>query len=84
MDKNLNTTPSSQSEDQLTIPSSERKTVETLLPDDCRWPFGDPLVGEFYFCGRRKRDGRPYCDHHVRLAFQAARPRAVTYRPQLT
>ena len=66
------------------IPPAERKTVETLLPDDCRWPFGDPLVGDFYFCGERKRDGSPYCDHHIRQAFQAAKPRAAVYRPHLT
>ncbi|WP_333794997.1 GcrA family cell cycle regulator [Hyphomicrobium sp.] len=62
----------------------ERKTVQTLTADDCRWPFGDPLVGVFYFCGARRRDGSPYCDHHIREAFQAPKPRATVHRPQLT
>ncbi|WP_072391956.1 GcrA family cell cycle regulator [Hyphomicrobium sp. CS1GBMeth3] len=62
------------------IPKAQRKTVETLQADDCRWPFGDPMSADFHFCGHRKKDGSPYCEVHMRLAFQAAKPRAV-YRP---
>lgn len=83
MNNNPNKLPSSNVEGEPIIPHAERKTVETLLADDCRWPFGDPLAGDFYFCGKRKRDGSPYCDHHIRQAFQAAKPRAVVYRPHL-
>jgi GcrA cell cycle regulator len=68
-------------EDDLTIPPSERKTVETLLADDCRWPFGDPMQPGFHFCGKRKVDGSPYCEFHMRRAFQTARPRPAVYRP---
>jgi GcrA cell cycle regulator len=64
-----------------TIPKAQRKTVETLLADDCRWPFGDPRSADFHFCGQRKKDGSPYCDDHLRHAFQAAKPRSVAYRP---
>jgi GcrA cell cycle regulator len=52
-----------------------------LLADECRWPFGDPLSGDFHFCGARKQDGRPYCEVHTREAFQTAKPRAVVQRP---
>jgi len=68
--------------DDLDIPLSQRKTMATLLPNDCRWPFGDPLTGDFHFCGMQKADGKPYCDFHMRRAFQTARPRAVYYRPR--
>jgi GcrA cell cycle regulator len=64
------------------IPQAQRKTVETLLANDCRWPFGDPASPDFHFCGHRTKDGRPYCDAHLRQAFQPAKPRAVVYRPQ--
>ena len=84
MSNNSNKTAPSSTDGELIIQPDERKTVETLLPYDCRWPFGDPLVGDFYFCGKRKKDGSPYCDHHIRQAFQAAKPRAAVYRPQLT
>lgn len=68
-------------EDDLIIPLSERKTVETLLSNDCRWPFGDPLAPDFHFCGKHKNEGSPYCEFHMRRAFQSARSRPVVYRP---
>jgi hypothetical protein len=83
MSNDLNKLPSLSIEGDPPIPHAERKTVETLLADDCRWPYGDPLTGDFYFCGKRKKDGSPYCDHHVRQAFQTAKPRAAVYRPLL-
>jgi GcrA cell cycle regulator len=65
-----------------TIPKSQRKTVETLNANDCRWPYGDPMSADFHFCGHRKTDGKPYCDAHMRLAFQPSKQRPVVYRPQ--
>lgn len=67
-------------DDKSNIPHAEKKTVETLLADDCRWPFGDPLTGDFYFCGKHKKDGSPYCDFHDGQAFQAAKPRTAVHR----
>jgi GcrA cell cycle regulator len=78
----INTLPAPlRADDDLIIPISERKTVETLLANDCRWPFGDPMSGDFHFCGKQKKDGSPYCEFHVRRAFQAAKPRPAVYRP---
>lgn len=68
-------------EDDLNIPLGERKTVETLATNDCRWPFGDPMQPEFHFCGKHKVDGSPYCEFHMRRAFQTGRPRTAFYRP---
>lgn len=68
--------------DDITIPLKERKSIATLMADDCRWPFGDPLAPDFHFCGKQKVDGSPYCEFHMRRAFQAARPRTAFYRPQ--
>jgi hypothetical protein len=68
--------------DDLNIPLDQRKTIETLLPDDCRWPIGDPQLDGFHFCGKRKSDGHPYCDFHVRRASQPGRSRTVVYRPR--
>lgn len=59
--------------DDVVIPVKERKTVETLLPDDCRWPIGDPMDQNFHFCGKRRADGDPYCKHHMSQGFQASR-----------
>jgi GcrA cell cycle regulator len=67
--------------DDLTIPLKERKTIASLAACDCRWPFGDPVDADFHFCGKAATNGSPYCDFHMRRAFQPARPRAVFYRP---
>lgn len=69
-------------QDDLKIPVGQQKTMNTLLPDDCRWPIGDPQVAGFHFCGKRKVGGHPYCDFHVRRASQPGRSRAVVYRPR--
>lgn len=40
-----------------------------LTPHTCRWPFGDPLTEQFYFCGEPGADlkeNRPYCPFHAR------------------
>ena len=59
---------------------NKRKTMNTLMPDDCRWPIGDPQSDDFHFCGERKQDGHPYCETHIRSASTPSRPRAVSYR----
>jgi GcrA cell cycle regulator len=70
------------SQDEPIIPIAQRKTMSTLLPDDCRWPIGDPQVAGFHFCGKRKQDGHSYCEFHVRRASTPGRARLMTYRPR--
>jgi hypothetical protein len=55
--------------------TENRKTIDTLQRDDCRWPIGDPQEADFHFCGAKKLAGCSYCDLHRRMAFQPARPR---------
>ena len=62
------------------VPLKKRKTMTTLMPDDCRWPIGDPQSADFHFCGERKQSGHPYCETHVRSASTPGRPRNITYR----
>jgi len=58
----------------------KRKTMNTLMPDDCRWPIGDPQSDAFHFCGEHRQDGHPYCETHVRSASTPSRPRTINYR----
>jgi GcrA cell cycle regulator len=69
-------------QDDPIIPIAQRKTMTTLLPDDCRWPIGDPQVADFHFCGKRKQVGHPYCEFHVLRASAPGRVRVMTYRPR--
>lgn len=61
---------STEPEADLVIPEDERRTVATLESCDCRWPFGDPQLADFHFCGRKKVQGFPYCEFHARRAFE--------------
>lgn len=63
---------------------AKRKTMRTLMPDDCRWPIGDPQVAGFHFCGKRKPVGQPYCEFHARRASTPSRPRTPTYRREVS
>jgi GcrA cell cycle regulator len=48
---------------ELEIPESQRLTLLQLNEHTCKWPIGDPLTAEFYFCGK------PYCEFHSRRAY---------------
>ena len=54
-----------------------------LTERTCKWPIGDPAEEDFYFCGLPSIPGKPYCEHHVAVAFQplsARRDRARSGR----
>lgn len=56
--------------EEIEIPLAERKTIQTLAENHCRWPIGDPQEADFHFCGKNKVTGLPYCEFHARRAFQ--------------
>lgn len=54
---------------ELFIPVEQRLTLLQLSEQTCKWPIGDPLTPDFYFCGQHPEDGKPYCQFHARRAF---------------
>lgn len=50
---------------------SKRLNLMQLTERTCKWPVGDPATEDFWFCGHPSKAGKPYCDAHVELAFQA-------------
>jgi GcrA cell cycle regulator len=54
---------------ELFIPVEQRLTLLQLNENTCKWPIGDPLTPEFYFCGQHAEDGKPYCEFHSRRAY---------------
>lgn len=60
--------------EEVVIPVKDRKGVLQLEPNDCKWPIGDPREPDFHFCGKGKVTGLPYCEHHVRRAYQPPAP----------
>ena len=54
---------------ELYIPEDQRLSLLQLNEDTCKWPIGDPLTPDFYFCGQHSEEGKPYCDFHSRRAY---------------
>ena len=54
---------------ELYIPEDQRLSLLDLNEQTCKWPIGDPLTPDFYFCGQHSEDGKPYCDFHSRRAY---------------
>jgi GcrA cell cycle regulator len=54
---------------ELFIPEEQRLNLLQLNEHTCKWPIGDPLTPNFYFCGQHSEEGKPYCDFHSRRAY---------------
>ena len=57
-------------EDPVILEDGSFATVLTINDRMCRWPIGDPSEHEFHFCGRKPKNGSPYCEAHARKAYQ--------------
>ena len=54
---------------ELYIPEDQRLNLLQLNEHTCKWPIGDPLTTDFYFCGQHSEEGKPYCEFHSRRAY---------------
>ena len=54
----------------VVVPMSRHLSLLQLSENTCKWPIGDPLSDDFYFCGADAGDSGPYCAFHAKLAFQ--------------
>jgi GcrA cell cycle regulator len=54
---------------ELYIPEDQRLSLLQLNEHTCKWPIGDPLTPDFYFCGQNAEEGKPYCEFHSRRAY---------------
>jgi GcrA cell cycle regulator len=54
---------------ELFIPKDRRLNLLQLNEQTCKWPIGDPLTPDFYFCGQHSEEGKPYCEFHSRRAY---------------
>lgn len=60
---------------EATLENGDFATVMTLSSTMCRWPIGDPGSNEFHFCGNKTEAASPYCEAHVRMAYQPSQNR---------
>ncbi|MEM6932665.1 MAG: GcrA family cell cycle regulator [Pseudomonadota bacterium] len=49
---------------------AKRLDLLELTERTCKWPIGDPAEENFFFCGLPCVPSKPYCEHHVAVAFQ--------------
>ncbi|MEM7527669.1 MAG: GcrA family cell cycle regulator [Pseudomonadota bacterium] len=49
---------------------ARRLSLLELTERTCKWPIGDPTEDNFHFCGLPALPGKPYCEHHVLVAYQ--------------
>lgn len=56
--------------EDVVVPISRRLPLTELTEKTCKWPIGDPMQEDFYFCGVDCDDADPYCTYHSKLAFQ--------------
>src|SRR5690606_11559605 len=54
---------------ELFIPEDKRLSLLQLTEATCKWPIGDPLTKDFYFCGGHSLESGPYCEFHSRRAY---------------
>ena len=55
--------------------NAKKLSLLELTEKTCKWPIGDPATSEFWFCGHPSAQGKPYCEAHVSIAFQAVTTR---------
>ena len=46
-----------------------RRNVFDVTGPACMWPVGHPGEDDFHFCGEHPVAGKPYCEHHVEVAY---------------
>ena len=61
--------------EDVVVPIFRKLALTELTEKTCKWPVGDPLQEDFFFCGTDCDDSDPYCNYHSKLAFQPAAER---------
>lgn len=52
------------------VPVHHRATILQLNERRCKWPIGDPMSEDFYYCGKPKEAAKSYCEDHCKIAYQ--------------
>lgn len=52
------------------VPEHERASILDLNDRRCKWPIGDPMKDDFYYCGKPKDPNKSYCEGHCEVAYQ--------------
>ncbi|MEM6460560.1 MAG: GcrA family cell cycle regulator [Pseudomonadota bacterium] len=61
--------------EDVVVPIYRKLTLTELTDKTCKWPVGDPMQEDFFFCGADCGESGPYCSYHSKLAYQPAAER---------
>jgi len=61
--------------ENVVVSMARHLSLMQLTEHTCKWPVGDPLSEDFYFCGADSDDSGPYCACHAKLAFNSDKRR---------
>lgn len=64
-------------------PPPRRKRSADQKGPACQWPFGDPRLPGFHFCGAPSEPGKPYCDEHCARAYNRVSSSSSSNRAQV-
>ena len=72
----------SRAPESVEVQEVRRVRFEDIRESVCRWPLGDPMSGDFAYCGLKSADGRPYCAGHCRMAYRPPKAGARQSPPE--
>ena len=61
--------------EDVVVPIARKLPLVELSERTCKYPYGDPLTDDFYFCGHDTHDESPYCKYHAKLVYQQPQDR---------
>ena len=50
-------------------PPPRKRDAKPVKGPSCQWPYGDPRMDDFHFCGAPAEPGKPYCSEHCAVAY---------------
>lgn len=63
---------------ETTVPTEDSRPTRNNCHKTCKWPEGDPLGDDFYFCGKPTIPGKSYCQSHAKIAHRSGNEQPST------
>jgi len=56
--------------EDVVVPIARKLTLVEINEQTCKFPYGDPMTDDFYFCGHDVHEDSPYCKYHGKVVYQ--------------
>lgn len=61
--------------EDVVVPIARKLKLVEITEKTCKFPYGDPLTDDFYFCGHDVHEESPYCKYHNKVVYQQPQDR---------